>query len=563
MAFTFVEIEEHKTRKLAALFAALIALYAVSILALVWGARLLLGFSAETSFPNLLGVLALALAAAILHWLCSTPHLVDRVLATILAKPLDADDTYHRQFQNIVEEVTVATGGRHQIEPFVIATPAMNACAMTDFSGRAALAVTEGILARLNRAQLEAVVGHEAAHIASGDSMVNSVFCGLFGLHEEALKRLSGVFAGRSGVEVIRGRAGVLILFVMAILWITNTMKRFCELLVSRAQEYRADAVAVRLTRNPLALAEALHLISTHWRGVGAQGESLSTIFILDPGEEYLSEADGLAAEWFSTHPPTARRIELLLGMTHIAPEAFDQAMADRVRRQRPRRLFREPGESPTPTDPTWFFRMDDEWKGPVALEEILQLPELTPDSWIRRDGESTAKPAHRDPHILAGLRRRYGHGDGPSRAPSINDCPNCRIPLRRDSYEGVPLDRCPACRGCYVTPDKMSRVLAREEYAFPESVKRLAKAIPGLRSRTRAVKRFGSRPYERLKERQCPQCGAAVVRKFYTEAYLVEVEQCWVCGLTWLDKHELELLQYLYEHRTDETPTAFDPTPK
>jgi len=566
MAFTFVEIEEHKTRKLALLFAALIALYAVSIIALVWGTRLLVGLSVDTSLWHLLAIVALAAAVAVLHWLCSTPRLVDRVLTAILAKPLEAGDTYHDRFRNIVEEVSVATGGRHQIEPWVIATPAMNACAIADVSGRAAIGVTEGALARLNRAQLEAVVGHEAAHIASGDSVASSIFCGLFGLHEEALKRLSGLFTGRSGIEVLRGRAGVLILFVMAVLWVTNKTKRLCELVVSREQEYRADAVAVRLTRNPLALAEALHRISRHWRGVGAQGESLSTIFILDPGEEYLSEADGLAADSFSTHPPTARRIEALLGMSHVAPEAFEQAMAASLSRKRPRRLIAsvEPVSSTaSATDvPKWFFFVDDLWKGPMSLEELIALQELTPNSWIRRKGDAAVQPAHQDPRVLAGLRRRYGRGEEPS-APSREDCPNCRMPLIRESYEGVPLDRCPACGGCYVTPDQVSRVLAREEYEFPESVKRLAESMPALRSAKRIVRRFGTLPYQQLKDRQCPQCGSAVVRKFYTEAYLVEVEQCWMCGLTWLDKDELELLQYLYEHRRDETPTVFDPTPR
>ncbi len=68
------------------------------------------------------------------------------------------------------------------------------ACAIADGTGRAALVVTEGLLARLTRAQLEAVVGHEAAHIASGDSVATGVFCSLFALHEETLKHLAGAF---------------------------------------------------------------------------------------------------------------------------------------------------------------------------------------------------------------------------------------------------------------------------------------------------------------------------------------------------------------------------------
>ncbi len=139
----------------------------------------------------------------------STDQLVERVLTAVLARPIDPEDVYHMRLKNIIEEVSVATGGSHQIEAYVMPTPAMNACAIADFSGRAAIAVTEGLLARLTRAQLEAVIGHEAAHVASGDSLTKSVFCGLFGLHEEALKRLSGLFSGRAGTSILRGRGGV------------------------------------------------------------------------------------------------------------------------------------------------------------------------------------------------------------------------------------------------------------------------------------------------------------------------------------------------------------------
>ncbi len=123
-----------------------------------------------------------------------------------------------------------------------------------------------------------------------------------------------------------------LIPLVLPILWLIHVAKRLCELAISRTQEYRADAVAVRLTRNPLALAEALCLIAKRWRGIGAPGESLSTIFIVDVGLEALSEQEGLLAILFSTHPPTRHRIELLLGMAHQPPEAIEHLAIERRR---------------------------------------------------------------------------------------------------------------------------------------------------------------------------------------------------------------------------------------
>ena len=548
MPFTHVEIEERKSRDITLLFGMLWLLYVGSFFVLVDGMKYFLGFPGRWSMPQVLCVLGLAVAGTGVHWLASTNQLLDRVLAAVLARPIDSDDTYHTRLKDIVEEVAIATGGRYQITPYVIPTTAMNACAVADFNGRAAIAVTEGLLARLSRAQLESVVGHEAAHIASGDSLHRSIFCGLFGLHEEGLKQLSGMFSGDDGSRVLRGRAGGLVLFVMLVLWVTNKVKRLCELLISREQEYRADAVAVRLTRDPLSLAEALRLVSERWRGVGAQGESLSTIFFMDPGEESLSEQEGWAAELFSTHPPTERRIETLLGMAHMDPATFEQEVT-RASVEAPKLLIEE--QPPAVAPAKWWACLDGNWKGPLTLEEIGALDAVTPESWVRSDGETSAKPAYRDPRLLQLLQRRYGQR-GPRESGTAGECPTCHVGLTQVLYEGVSLDACPSCRGCYVMPDQLTRIFARREYAFPESVKRLAKSIPPVHSQDRIAKKFNESSDNFLKDRSCPKCGSSVLRKFYTRAYLVEVEQCWMCGLTWLDPGELELLQCLYEDQED-----------
>jgi len=553
MPFTFVEIEEHKTRKLVFLFAVLVLLYVVSIIALVWGSRFILGIGRPPSLGEMFSLFCIAVIIAVFHWMVSTHRLVDRVLNAVLAKPLDPQDTYHQRLKDIIEEVSVATGGRYQIEAYVMPTVAMNACAVSDFSGRAAIAVTEGCLARLDRAQLEGVVGHEAAHIASGDSLSRSVFCGLFELHEEALKRMTGWFSDGEGRGVtIRGRGGALILFVMAVLWATSAAKRLCELCVSREQEYRADATAVRLTRDPLGLAEALRLIESHWRGIGTNGDSMSTLFILDPGAQYLSEQEGFFADWFSTHPPTRRRIEALLGMAHLTMDRFQEVAAPD---QRPKQLAPDkPGEE----EPArWLAWLDGQWKGPLSLEELIAVPALLPETWVRRQSQMSAAPAYQDPHLLDALQKRYGQV-GPTAQSSGNECPNCHLQLSSALYEGVPIDECPACRGCYVMPDQVSRILAREEYTFPDRIKRLADAMPTLQTAGQITKSFGTWPGNRMQYRQCPKCKSGVVRKFFTNQYLIEVEQCWVCGLAWFDKDELELLQYLYEQAKAKGQSTF-----
>jgi len=558
MPFTHVEVEEHKTRRILLLFGILTGIYVTSILALVIGIRAFAGLPSPLSAAQLAGTAGVSLVFAGLHWLSSTHRLVDRVLVALLTRPLDPNDTYHQRLRNIVEEVGVATGGRYRIEPYVISTTAMNACAVADFQGRAAIAVTEGLLARLSRAQLESVIGHEAAHIASGDSLANSIFIGLFALHEEALKRLTGLFGGRSGAR-IGGRGGAILVFVIVVLWLTNASKRLCEMALSREQEYRADAVAVRLTRNPLALAESLRLMERHWRGVGTAGESLGTLFTVDPGNDALTEAEHLGAELFSTHPPTDRRVDVLLGMAHLGPAQLERALASG---RRPRAL-RAPAASasaePGGPDARWFLWRGEEWSGPFAPEALAGMDGVTPESWVRREGEDHVGPAYRQAALLAALQRKYRGGHEAGQA-SIGECPNCRISLTRESYEGVPIDQCPACGGCYVKPDQLMRVMIREDYAFPESVKRMAQAIPSVRGSRVATRPIDATRPLWLKDRQCALCGSAVSRKLYSLAYLVEVEQCWICGLTWLDRGELELMQYLYEEAQHEGRDPLSP---
>ncbi len=544
MPFTFVEIEGRKTRTLALLFLLLILLYVASTAAVALILDLWMPHLIGRSMPTILTILGCSVVLACVHWLVSTRDLVGRVLTTLGARFAEPDDTYHARLRHIVEEVAVATGGRQRIEAHVIPATAMNACAVADFSGRCVIAVTEGLLARLTRSQLEAVIGHEAAHLARGDSLSTSVLCGLFGLHEEALRRLLALLE-HGGGRIRDPRALALLCLAVVVLWVTNLAKRFCELCISRQQEYRADAVAVRLTRDPIALAEALRLIEKRWRGIGLAVESLETIFIVEPGGNTLAEREGVFAELFSTHPPTAKRIQALLGMAHLSRDAFERDLDARLAGKRRHMVPLEDTAPPAPA--RWYVRSGEEWLGPLPLPQIAVLPAFASESWVRREGERAVIPAYQDPALLESIRRRYPSEGGETQR-SVHECPNCRVPLARIQYEGVAIERCPACGGCYMKPDQLQRILVREEYDVPESVKRLARYLPDVRGAERVVKRFDAMKCHWLKDRQCPECGGGVARRFYTPAYLVEVERCMLCGLTWLDRGELELLQCLYE---------------
>ena len=173
----------------------------------------------------------------------------------------------------------MATGGR-KIEGMVIPTSAMNAFALMDFEGRSVIGVTEGLLARLTRAQLEAVVGHEAAHIVSGDCLATTVTTSLFALYSGLLKGLESVFRATRSSSRRGGGVLALLIAVYVLLWISRGMSHLARMFVSRQREYRADAIAARLTRDPLSPAEALYTIAYRWRGAGLAAEELESIFM-------------------------------------------------------------------------------------------------------------------------------------------------------------------------------------------------------------------------------------------------------------------------------------------
>lgn len=557
MPFTHVEIEQRKTRTIAALFVLLVVLYAMSLWCLVvawrwtrlfWGhsTSVLMGWTPWPSASSLITILCWSLGFGVLHWASSIHRLCERTLDAIGARGLDMEDPYHTRLAHIVDEVSIATGGR-PMTPYVICTPAVNACAVSDFDGHAAIAVTEGALAWLTREQLESVVGHEAGHIASGDSLTSSTFCALFALHEEALKRLSGGFDIISGLDG-RAHPTITLLAIYAVLALTQALKTVCTVVISRAKEYRADAIAVRLTRNPLSLAEALRIMSKRWRGVGTHGESLSSLFITDPGVETFSESEGLIADLFSTHPPIGRRIELLLGMAGMEAQQFDRLMASQPTRQpfQPASPSTAP-ETAAASAEQWLVWSGTAWVGPLGLGELAANSLLAPETWVRRADGASVCPAHYDPALLALLRQRYAQADG---SPSSLECPRCHVGLAATSYEGARIDQCPACHGCYVDSANTVKIFTRQVAGIPDSVRRIGDLLltdQGYKAAQRQLAQHRAPPAKRW---SCPRCQAAVVHKFFTDAYPVEVDQCWSCGYAWLDNQELELLQYLYERR-------------
>ena len=217
-------------------------------------------------------------------------------------------DPAKRRLINVVEEMAIASGIPVP-QVFVLdSEPNINAFAAGLELSDAAVTVTRGALAKLNRDELQGVVAHEFSHILNGDMRLNVQLIGiLFGI----------LFLGIAGQKFLSGgrvslRAGLPAMaagiFLVIIGQAGSFLGRLMQCAIARQQEFLADASAVQFTRNPPGLAGALKKI-----GGGAFGSRIGSAEARQASHLFFSESH--PASWFSfldTHPPLITRIRLL-----------------------------------------------------------------------------------------------------------------------------------------------------------------------------------------------------------------------------------------------------------
>jgi heat shock protein HtpX len=200
---------------------------------------------------------------------------------------------------------------------YVIEDGSPNAFATGRDPKHAAVAVTRGLLQKLDRLELEGVIAHELSHIGNYDIRVMTivvVLVGLAALMADFALRLT--FWGAGSRPSNRGRSGgaaVLIIYAIALLAIilTPIAAQLIRFAISRQREYLADASGALLCRNPEALARALEKISADPDPLKEANKATAHLYINDPLREHGSFLNGL----FDTHPPIAERVRLLRAM--------------------------------------------------------------------------------------------------------------------------------------------------------------------------------------------------------------------------------------------------------
>ncbi len=201
---------------------------------------------------------------------------------------------------------------------YVIEDGSPNAFATGRDPDHAAVAVTRGLLRKLDRLELEAVIAHELSHIGNYDIRVMTivvVLVGLTALMADFALRLTFYGAGRRSSNRGRGGGGaVVIIYAIALLAVilTPIAAQFIRFAVSRQREFLADASGALLCRNPDALARALEKISADPDPLEVANKATAHLYINNPLREHKSFLNSM----FATHPPMEERVQLLRAMT-------------------------------------------------------------------------------------------------------------------------------------------------------------------------------------------------------------------------------------------------------
>jgi heat shock protein HtpX len=220
------------------------------------------------------------------------------------------------QLFNVVEEMSIAAG-LPMPKVYIIYDSAPNAFATGRDARHASIAITEGLLKKLSRDELQGVIAHEMSHVGNRDilfAMMIGVLVGLVALMADALMRSMwwGARGRRRSSSRRGGGADALIMLAALLLAILAPIfARILQLAMSRQREYMADATAARLTRNPEGLASALEKISADPDVLEAANRATQHLYIVNPIKAFEQRANTM----FNTHPPIADRISRLRAM--------------------------------------------------------------------------------------------------------------------------------------------------------------------------------------------------------------------------------------------------------
>ena len=268
-----------------------------------------IGWTASQYYGNSLILIIAVLFSVIMSW--TSYWYSDRiVLKMFKAEQIEKKDA--PELYNIVENLAI-TAGLHMPRLYMINEDMPNAFATGRNQQHAVVAVTDGLMCRLNRSELEGVLAHEISHIGNRDMLFSTVVVTLVGFIALISDFLLRSFFWRGSFGRGNNKQGGAVILIIGIILaiISPIIATLMQLAISRKREFLADASGALLTRYPEGLASALEKISNHELPMKITNNASAHLWFSDPNGKRRHGFSKL----FMTHPPIEERVARLRGL--------------------------------------------------------------------------------------------------------------------------------------------------------------------------------------------------------------------------------------------------------
>jgi len=234
----------------------------------------------------------------------------DQIILSI-SGAVPANKRDHFDFYTVAENLT-RPAGIPMPKLYVLNDTAMNAFAAGRDPEHAVVCATTGLLARLNRTELEGVVAHEMSHIRNYDTRLMSIvtiLVGLITLLADILLRTN--IRGKSNRDDNGNIGAILMVAGLILALLSPIIAKLIQLAISRRREFLADATGASITKYPEGLARALEKLSGDKEPLEAANKATAHLYIVNPLKNNKNTISWFAG-LFNTHPPIAERIKAL-----------------------------------------------------------------------------------------------------------------------------------------------------------------------------------------------------------------------------------------------------------
>jgi heat shock protein HtpX len=263
------------------------------------------------------GVIGIVVVAIIVGISSFVSYFNSDKVALRMAHAVPADPVEYARYHNLVEGLCIASG-LPKPRLYIVDDPAPNAFSTGRNPKHAAVAVTTGLLEKMNRVELEGVLAHELSHIRNYDVLVMTLavtMVGIIVLLSDFFLRIMFWTGGRGGRDNESSNNPLGIVFAIlgfVLLIFAPIIATLMQFAVSRKREYLADASGVQLTRYPPGLISALEKLKSDHTSTHFASKATAHLWIEEPLDKETNKGETKWNHLFDTHPPIDDRIHAL-----------------------------------------------------------------------------------------------------------------------------------------------------------------------------------------------------------------------------------------------------------